>query len=142
MFLGTGALKIRSKFIGEHICRRIYNSSVILLHIFRTPFPKNTSAGLLLVGDSLFQQTLGEICQNSSFLWLVFSRIRQNRILSFYGKIRVRDNLNSEIFYAVKRKFAINQFLLCKGILFKFNPNGENNVIGTFIIFLNRGVCF
>ena len=65
LFLGKGDLKICSKFTGEHPYRRVisikflYNfieitlwhgcSPVNLLHIFRTPFPKNTSGGLLLL---------------------------------------------------------------------------------------------
>ena len=63
VFLGKGVPKIRSKFTGEHPCRSvIYNfieislqhgySPVNLLHIFRTPFPKNNSERMLLeLGD-------------------------------------------------------------------------------------------
>ena len=55
LFLGKGVLKICSKFTGEQkICfatllNRHGCSPVNLLHIFRTPFSKNTSGGLLLV---------------------------------------------------------------------------------------------
>ena len=64
VFLGKGGLKICSKFTGEHPCRSVISikllcnfieitlrhgcSPVNLLHIFRTPFPKNTSGRLLL----------------------------------------------------------------------------------------------
>ena len=64
VFLGKGALKICSKFTGEHPCRSVNAIKLLcnfiemtlrhgcfpvnLLHIFRTPFPKNTSGGLLL----------------------------------------------------------------------------------------------
>ena len=57
MFLGKGILKICSKFTGEHPCRSVISSSkalwhrwspVNLLHIFRTPFYKNTSGGLCM----------------------------------------------------------------------------------------------
>ena len=64
MFLEKSVLKICSKFIGEHPCRSAISiklqsnfikitlrhecSPVSLLHIFRTPFPKNTSGRLLL----------------------------------------------------------------------------------------------
>ena len=64
MFLGIGVLKIYSKFIGEQPSRSAISikwlyqfieitlrhgcSPVTLLHIFRTPFPKNTSDRLLL----------------------------------------------------------------------------------------------
>ena len=64
VFLRKGALKIYSKFTGEHPCRSAISiklhsnvteialrhgcSPVNLLHIFRTPFLKNTSGWLLL----------------------------------------------------------------------------------------------
>ena len=64
VFLGNSVLKICCKFTGEHPCRSVISkkllcnfiemrprhgySSVNLLHIFKTPFPKNTSTGLLL----------------------------------------------------------------------------------------------
>ena len=61
LFLGKGILKISRKFTGEHSCREvilIWNATEIalrhrwfpvnLLHIFRTPFPKNTSGSLVL----------------------------------------------------------------------------------------------
>ena len=43
VFLRKGFLKMCSKFTGEHPYR-----SVNLLHIFRTPFPKNISGWMLL----------------------------------------------------------------------------------------------
>ena len=64
MFLGKGAPKICSKFTGEHPCRSAISIKlqsnfieitfqhgcplVNLLHIFRTPFPKNIYGRLLL----------------------------------------------------------------------------------------------
>ena len=64
MFLRKGILKICNKFTGEHPCQSVVPikllcnfigialrhacSPVNLLHIFRTPFPKNTSGGVLL----------------------------------------------------------------------------------------------
>ena len=64
VFLGKGVLKICSKFTGEHPCRNAISiklqisfieitlrhgySPVNLLHIFRTPSPRNTSGGQLL----------------------------------------------------------------------------------------------
>ena len=63
-FLGKVVLKICSKFTAEHSCRNAISiklqsnfieialrhgcSSVNLLHIFRTPFTRNTSGWLLL----------------------------------------------------------------------------------------------
>ena len=71
MFLGKGVLKICSRFTGAHSCQSVIEiellcsfieialregrSPVNLLHISRTPFPKNTYGGLLL-GES----TLGK----------------------------------------------------------------------------------
>ena len=68
VFLGKGFLKIWSKFAGENPCKRMISikklcnfieitlrhgySPVNLLHIFRTPFLKNTSGGLLLNRDN------------------------------------------------------------------------------------------
>ena len=53
VFLEKGLLKICSKFTGEHPCRIELTfqhgcSPVNLLHIFRTPFIKNTSGRLQL----------------------------------------------------------------------------------------------
>ena len=51
--LGKGALKISSKFTGEHPYRSVISIKLLpnLLHIFRTPFPKNTSGWLLLMNS-------------------------------------------------------------------------------------------
>ena len=64
VFFGKSVSKICRKFTGEHQCRSVISikllcnfiqialrhgcSPVNLLHIFRTPFPKNTSRGMLL----------------------------------------------------------------------------------------------
>ena len=59
MFLGKCVLKTYSKFTGEHLCQSVISINlkiilrygcfpVNLLHIFRTPFLKNTSGWLLL----------------------------------------------------------------------------------------------
>ena len=64
VFLAKGALKICSKFTGEHPCRSVISIKLIckfieitlrqgcslvnLLHIFKTPFIKNSSGRLLL----------------------------------------------------------------------------------------------
>ena len=70
MFLGKGVLKIFSKFTGEHPCQgaiskkvalQLYGSRTLawcspvnLLHIFRIPFPKNTTGVLLLIVQNIF----------------------------------------------------------------------------------------
>ena len=64
VFVGKDVLKICNKFTGEHLCRSLISkklfcnvidvtllrgpSSLNLLHIFRTPFLRSTSGGLLL----------------------------------------------------------------------------------------------
>ena len=52
VLLGKSVRKICSKFTGENPCRSVILrhgcSPVNLLHIFRTPFPKNTSGWLFL----------------------------------------------------------------------------------------------
>ena len=74
MFLRKGVLKICSKVTGEHPCRSAISikllcnfikialrhgcSPVNLLHIFRTPFLKNTSGWLLLKFDRVLNTPL------------------------------------------------------------------------------------
>ena len=69
VLLGKGILKICSKFKGERPCQSAISielvcnftkialwhgcSPVNLLHIFRTPFPKNNFGGLLLLSHDL-----------------------------------------------------------------------------------------
>ena len=74
-FSGKSVLKMCSKFTGKHSCQSAISiefqsnvieitlrhgcSAVNLLHIFRTPFPWNTSGRLLLViSVKKFQETL------------------------------------------------------------------------------------
>ena len=82
VFLQKRVLKICSKFTGEHPCRsaisiKLQNSfieirlwhaccPVNLLHIFRTPFYRNTSGGLLLVNVS-FKVRFSRFLSNKSF---------------------------------------------------------------------------
>ena len=103
VFLGKGALKICSKFAGTpmpsvisikllwnfiKIALRHGSSPINLLHIFRTPFPKNTSGWLLL--SHIFQHSVemmeynGHIkyriiadCTDCKFtgIWSIFSLI-------------------------------------------------------------------
>ena len=65
VFLGKGVMKICDRFTGEYPCRSVISitlqsntieialqhgcSALNLLHIFRTPFPRNTSGWLLLL---------------------------------------------------------------------------------------------
>ena len=102
VFLLKGVLKICSKFTGEHPCRSVFSiklqsnfientlrhgcSPVNLLHIFRTPFPNNTSEGLLLdknksqrnLNDDLF------IISEWAFQWKCNSiQIPVNKLIKF-----------------------------------------------------------
>ena len=60
VFLAKGFLKIYSKFTGEHPCQSAISIKLLrhecfpvnLSYFFRTPFPRNTSGGLLLA-DSI-----------------------------------------------------------------------------------------
>ena len=74
VFLGKGVLKICSKFTGEHPCGIVISINLLcnfseitvphgcsplnLLHIFRTPFPKNTSGGLLCTLHLSFHKSI------------------------------------------------------------------------------------
>ena len=90
VFLRKGVLKICSKVTGEQPCRNVISikllcnfieitlqhgcSPVNLLHIFKTPFPKNTSGGLLLeINEQIrkFSNKLTNIRTTGLFLRLV-----------------------------------------------------------------------
>ena len=79
VFLGKGVLQICSKFTGEHPCRNEISikvheialrhgcSPVNLLHIFRTPFPRNTSGWLLLKDDIQLKKIHGVKFKSGSY---------------------------------------------------------------------------
>ena len=95
VFLRKGVLKICSKFTGEYPCRSAISielqsnfieitlrhgySAVKLLHIFRTPFPRNTSGWLLLARASFLTKLQASVLQfyqkwdsdTGVFLWLL-----------------------------------------------------------------------
>ena len=72
--LRKGVMKICCKFTGEHPCRNVISiklqssfieialrhgcSPVNLLHIFRTPFPRNTSGWLLLIPVQILKENV------------------------------------------------------------------------------------
>ena len=79
VFLGKVLLKICSKFTGDHPCRSVISikllcsfteitlrhwcSPVNVLHIFRTPFPRNKSGWLLLYSRNVyFLSPVSPIC--------------------------------------------------------------------------------
>ena len=84
LFLEKSVIKICSKFTGEHPCQSVISlklfcnfseitlrhgcSLVNLLHIFRTPFPKNISGGLLLPIQSLKFINLSFVQNGNSLL--------------------------------------------------------------------------
>ena len=83
MFLGNGVLKIYSKFTREHPRRSVisiklgsnfieitlrHGCSINLLHIFRTPFLKNTSGWLLLLMSVAIKN-------KEPFLWQDFEKM-------------------------------------------------------------------
>ena len=93
VFLGKGVLKICNKFTGECPCRNAISiklqtnfieialrygySLVSLLHIFRTPFPQNTSEGLPLSMQTIFFMVASlslysENCLPSFFFSVIF----------------------------------------------------------------------
>ena len=99
VFLGRGVLKICNKFTGEPPCRREISMKlqcnfneitlrhecfpVNLLHIFRTPLPKNAYAGLFLNNLFLmftvftcFKNFIIYFSEVGSFLWWVFFSLR------------------------------------------------------------------
>ena len=104
VFLSKELLKICFKITGEHPCRSMISVKLLcnfieitlrhrccpvnLLHIFRTPFPKNTSGGLLLTRFIVLSCLLpklnlfwaeciirSEMCPYSEFFWSVISHI-------------------------------------------------------------------
>ena len=76
VFLRKGVLKLCSKFTGEHPCRSAISIKLLyypanLLHIFRTPFLKNTYGRLLLkallkfcytVSGNMFLEGINVLC--------------------------------------------------------------------------------
>ena len=91
MFLGEGVLKICSKGTGEHPCQSVISTKLLcnfieiglqhgcfpenLLHIFRTPFLKNTPGSLLLNYEPLIgcvNNNITKSSQNCVFKIVVF----------------------------------------------------------------------
>ena len=110
VFLGNGILKICSKCTGEHLCRSMISikslcnffeitlwhrcSPVYLLHIFRTPFPKNTYGRLLLAIITLFDGKASMIIYMLSnyylwdlqlFLFFACLRVTQKALQLFFS---------------------------------------------------------
>ena len=90
VFLGKGVLKICNKFTGEHPCQ-----SVTLLHIFRTPFYKNTSEWLLLMN------------------WLILESFSKNkkRTSRCYKEIHITQFIRKSL----NTLHSCPNFLICRG---------------------------
>ena len=78
-------LKICSKFTGKHSCqsaKQIYwnHTSVRLLHIFKTPFPKNKYGGLLL-------HVFPKLTLLSSTYFLTFHCLKSVHVRSFLWSV-------------------------------------------------------
>ena len=104
------ALKKCSKFIVEHLSRSAISIKLLcnwhgccpvnLLHIFRTPFPKNTSGGLLLVLDPIYSSNL----QKKSLL------NDQNFLVCF--ELFNRDLNHGCLVYIFSLRFSGSRFLI------------------------------
>ena len=145
MFLGKGVLKICSKFIAEHPCRSAISiklqsnfieialrhgcSPVNLLHIFRTPFPKNTSRWLLLnysgknnlqnhlIGYSAFNY-IDPCCANVIYCEHVHSawaeHLKKNNLINIGAKWVILSSVHLDFFQS---EAARQRFFLGKGVL-------------------------
>ena len=81
VFLRKSVLKICSKFTGQHPCRSVISikllctSSVNLLHIFRTTFPRNTSGWLLLYFIRYWKAAWSFLLEIMFFVIAVFGKV-------------------------------------------------------------------
>ena len=89
MFCGKGVMKICIKFTGEN-----------LLHIFRTPFPKNNSDGLHLSDSKFFFDPLREKCPNTEFfpvrIFPHLDRIRRDILRIYPYLVQMRENTDQK----------------------------------------------
>ena len=129
VFLGKGVLKICSKFAGEHLCWSVISIKLLcnfikitlrhgcypvnFLHIFRTPFSKNTSGGLLL--DSLTTFSLNKTGRQKMFLnYFCFSQSSRKDVDA--------QIVNSDVFYCFStyllRVLIVSCFLEIKWQIF------------------------
>ena len=130
MFLRKGALKICSKFIGEHSCRSAISiklqsnfieialehgcSPVNLLQIFRTPFPRNTSGWLFQFEKKITLMILGmEIDCTSNNKQATIAKVTHSHYIQIKKVFRgtyIGIWLSIGICTAHKMKFSIKDF--------------------------------
>ena len=124
VFLEKGGLKICRKFTGEHPCRSAISIKLLcnfieivlqhgrspanFLHIFRIPFPKNTSEGLLLKFISF--PNLEFVITSLKF----FKFSWENQVV-LYFVLYCKDPLNFFAFVGFSRESAIFAYCL-KGV--------------------------
>ena len=110
MFLGKFVLKMCSKFTREHPCRSVISiklqsnfieialrhrySPVNLLHIFRTPFHRNTSGWLLLI---------------------IFSYLNTISIWNKFWSLRININLNYLYLNVCEQKIVCRLYAITQG---------------------------
>ena len=129
MFLRKGALKICTKFTGEHPCWSMISinlqssfieirlwrghSPLNLLHIFRTPFPRNTHGWLLLKvwrskGNQTmkFGQLIGYNIKNT-FLQNCTQRMEEKLVPDPFVNIKVESISGSAVWNVIKFAFIV-----------------------------------
>ena len=118
MFLRKAVLKTCSKFTGEHPCRSAISiklqssfieitlrhgcSPVNLLHIFRTPFPRNTSEWLLLENGVVSVDPK----KNGKIFCKFFSNLAE--LLLLILPRTKKTNLESKPLESILRRFVIS----------------------------------
>ena len=125
VFLGKGILKIYSKFTGEHPCQSVISiklqSSFIeialrhgyypinLLHIFRTPFPKNTSAGGMLLQHVIVNESL--VLYSTRLHFKQYIRTNQAHFCIELCKLTAVDGITLQfrIYYGKKIFYDVNE---------------------------------
>ena len=114
VFLRKGIPKIWSKCTGEHPCHSEITlwqggSPVNLLHIFRTPIPKNTSGGLLQFLSLSWNSPLNKVFK-SVFILNLSGRLHMHYLETSKHIYELNIEISLSGFFVFKRKLvaAIN----------------------------------
>ena len=141
VLLGKGLLKICSKFTGKHLCRSATSiklqsnfieialrhgcSPVNLLHIFRKPFPKNTS-GWLLLEKSIIKQILLGLSLNIKIYSPDVSKIQRRKALLNITHIEwINFDIQRKSMYMFKYINKFKQQIVVNNFMHKFNKHKE-----------------